>query len=211
MIYLVSSDVKFDDVKTLVLNEIKFSDFNVDLSEFDALVITSKNALGALKFNKILPRESLQIYAIGEASAEAARKFGFAQIYVGKNAHGDEFAREIASLVKNQKTLFLRAQKTASSVGKILRESGCELTEIIAYKNVAKHVNSELKPPKGSVIIFTAPSAVRNYIENFGWDESYKAVAIGKTTALELEKFTKPVISSEQNINSCVTLAKTLL
>ena len=172
--------------------------------------MTSKNSVNALKFNQILPA-SLQIYSIGESTSRAASEFGFTQIYTAKNAHGNDFAAEIAPLLKGKKTLFLRARETASSVGEILRESGVNLTQIIAYENVFKPLNEEQKPPKNSAIIFTAPSAVRNFTRNFGWDESYKAVAIGLTTAKELEKFSAPKVSAEQNINSCVSLAKTLL
>ena len=35
MIYLVGSNLEFDGVKTLVLNEIKFNKFSVNLAEFD--------------------------------------------------------------------------------------------------------------------------------------------------------------------------------
>ena len=210
MIYLVGSNLEFKGVKTLVLNEIKFNKFSVNLAEFGALILTSKNSVNALKFNRILPA-SLQIYSIGESTSRAASEFGFSQIYTAKNAHGNDFAAEIAPLLKGKKTLFLRARETASSVSEILRENGVNLTQIIAYENVFKPLEKEQKPPKNSVIIFTAPSAVRNFIRNFGWDKSYKAVAIGLTTAKELGNFTSPAVSAQQNINSCVSLAKTLL
>ena len=200
MIYLVGSNLEFEGVKTLVLNEIKFNKISVNLAEFDALVLTSKNSVNALKFNQISPA-NLQIYSIGDGTSRAATK----------NAHGNDFAAEIAPFLKGKKILFLRARATASSVGEILRESGVNLMQIIAYENVFKPLKEEQKPPKNSVIIFTAPSAVRNFTQNFGWDESYKAVAIGLTTAKELEIFTSPAVSAQQNINSCVSLAKTLL
>ena len=157
MIYLVGSNLEFEGVKTLVLNEIKFNKFSVNLAEFDALVLTSKNSVNALKFNQISP-DGLQIYSIGDGTSRAAREFGFAQIYTAKNAHGNDFAAEIASLLQGKKTLFLRARETASSVGEILRESGVNLTQIVAYENVFKPLEKEQKPPKNSVIIFTAPS-----------------------------------------------------
>ena len=53
MIYLVGSNLEFEGVKTLVLNEIKFNKFSANLAEFDALVLTSKNSVNALKFNQI--------------------------------------------------------------------------------------------------------------------------------------------------------------
>lgn len=211
MIYLVGSNLDYEGAKTLRLNEIKFSEFDVDLSKFEALVITSKNSIKALEFNQVKIDENLQIYAIGEASAKAAKQIGFKKIYIGENSHGKEFAGEILPLVKNKKTLYLRAKKTLSNLGGILEEESVDITQIVAYENVYLKVEAELKPKPKSVIIFTAPSAVKNFILNFGWDSSYKAVSIGKTTSKELVKFTKPLTSEIQSVESCIRLAKTLL
>ena len=215
MIYLIGSGAKFKGIETLVLNEIKFSEISVNLADFSALVITSKNAVEAMRFNRISPNKNLKIFAIGEASARAAREFGFCEIYVSQNAHGDAFAREISGVLAGKKTLFLRAGKTASSVAEILRDAGVDLTQIVAYENVYKPDTNLLKPPKGSVLIFTAPSAVRNFARNFSWQtsntERYKCVAIGETTAKELVKFCEPVVCAEQSVNACVSLAKTLI
>lgn len=51
-IYLLNS-TPFEGIKNLVLNEIIFYDFSINLTEFDALIITSKNVLKALKQIKI--------------------------------------------------------------------------------------------------------------------------------------------------------------
>ncbi|MDO5045493.1 uroporphyrinogen-III synthase [Campylobacter sp.] len=211
MIYLVGSNSFYKGVKTLKLNEISFFKFDVDLSKFEALVITSKNSIKALEFNQTKIDENLQIYAIGEASAKAAKQIGFKKIYIGENSHGKEFASEILPLLKDKKTLYLRAKKTVSNLGGILEEASVDITQIVAYENVCLKVEAELKPQPKSVIIFTAPSAVKNFISNFGWDESYKAVSIGKTTSEELAKFTTAITSEIQSVESCIRLAKTLL
>ena len=52
-IYLLS-ETPFEGVENLILNEIVFYDFSVDLSLYDALICTSKNALKALKKEKKL-------------------------------------------------------------------------------------------------------------------------------------------------------------
>lgn len=211
MIYLVGSNLDYEGTKTLKLNEIKFSKFSVDLSEFEALVITSKNSIKALEFNKIKIDKNLQIYAIGDASGNAAKQIGFDRIYIGQNSHGKEFASEILPHLKDKKTLYLRAKKTVSNLGGILEIAGVDITQIVAYENVCLKAEAGLKPESKSVIIFTAPSAVKNFISNFGWDKSYKAVSIGKTTSEELVKFTFPITSEIQSVESCIRLAKTLL
>lgn len=208
MIYLVGSNLEFKGVKTLILNEIKYQKFSVNLADFNAIVLTSKNSINALKFNSINADENSEIFAIGETTAEFARSYGFNKIYTAINSHGNEFAFEILSHLKGKNVLFLRAKDTVSNIDEILASNGISFTQIIAYKNAFKPSN-EPKPAPKSVIIFSAPSAVRNFIKNYGWDDSYGVVAIGKTTANEL-KFTKNLkISNIQTINECINLAKT--
>ncbi|EBH4174115.1 uroporphyrinogen-III synthase, partial [Campylobacter jejuni] len=47
-IYLLN-ETPFEGVENLILNEIIFYDFSVDLNLYDALICTSKNALKALQ------------------------------------------------------------------------------------------------------------------------------------------------------------------
>ena len=51
-IYLISH-TQNKAVKNLKVCEIEFLKFSVDLNKFEALVITSKNSIKALKFNNI--------------------------------------------------------------------------------------------------------------------------------------------------------------
>ncbi|QCD53044.1 uroporphyrinogen-III synthase [Campylobacter sp. RM16192] len=211
-IFLVSNTKSSDkEIINLNLSEIEFLKFDLNLAVFEVLVVTSKNSINALKFNDINIEKNIVVYAIGEPCAKAAKEVGFEQIYIAKNSHGNEFAYEIAPLIQGKKALFLRAKKTASRVGEILRENGCDITQVIAYQNACKRVGVEHKPESNSILIFTAPSAVNNFILNFGWDDSYKAVSIGKTTSGELMKFTKPITSEIQSVDYCIELAKTLL
>ena len=59
-IYLLN-EAKFKGVENLILNEIKFFDFNVNLKDFNALILTSKNAVKALERAKIKLNFTLQI------------------------------------------------------------------------------------------------------------------------------------------------------
>lgn len=210
MIYLVGSNKAYEGVKNIVLNEILCLDFSINLKDFDALVITSKNSLNALYHNSIKADKSLEIYAIGEPTANAALNYGFNKIYTSQNSYGDEFAIEIIPLLKDKKVLFLRAKKTASNIFEILKLNGVNVTQIIAYENLYKKADFREAPPKNSVIIFTAPSAVRHFVDSFGWDDSYKAVAIGQTTARELLFAKNLQISQIQSTDECVRVAKTL-
>ena len=210
-IYLVSNTKTADEsVVNLSVSKIEFFKFDLNLSEFDALVATSKNVFNALKFNEINALENLPVFAIASSCAAAAREFGFSEIYTGQNAHGDDFAREILPLLKDKKVLYLKGKDSASNFLEILQDGGVNIKAIVAYENVLNPCEMELKPPKNSILIFASPINVRNFLTNFGWDESYQTISIGKVTAKEL-KFSTPLVSQSQDINACIALAKTLL
>jgi len=210
-IYLVSNTKTADEsVINLSVSKILFLKFEINLSEYDTLVATSKNAFKALKFNEISALENLPVFAIASGCAAAAKGLGFTQIYTGQNAHGDDFAREILPLLKGKKVLYLKGKDSASNFLEILQDGGVNIKAVIAYENVLNPCKMELKPPKDSILIFASPINVRNFLSNFGWDESYQTISIGKVTAKEL-KFTTPIVSQNQDINACIALAKTLL
>ena len=210
-IYLVSNTKTADEsVVNLSVSKIEFLKFEINLSEFDALVATSKNAFNALKFNEISALENLPVFAIASGCAAAAKGLGFSEIYTGQNAHGDDFAREILPLLKGKKVLYLKGKDSASNFLEILQDGGVNIKAVVAYENVLNPCKMELKPPKDSILIFASPINVRNFLSNFGWDESYQTISIGKVTAKELN-FTKPLVSQSQDINACIALAKTLL
>ena len=210
-IYLVSNTKTADEsVVNLSVSKIEFLKFEINLSEFDALVATSKNAFNALKFNEISALENLPVFAIASGCAAAAKGLGFSEIYTGQNAHGDDFAREILPLLKGKKVLYLKGKDSASNFLEILQDGGVNIKAIVAYENVLNPCEMELKPPKNSILIFASPINVRNFLTNFGWDESYQTISIGKVTAKEL-KFSTPLVSQSQDINACIALAKTLL
>ncbi len=198
-----------ESVVNLSVSKIEFLKFELKLSDYDVLVATSKNVFNALKFNNI-KAINLSVFAIANSCAAAAREFGFSEIYTGKNAHGDDFAREILPLLKGKKVLYLKGKDSASNFLEILQDGGVNIKAIVAYENVLNPCKMELKPPKNSILIFASPLNVKNFLNNFGWDESYQVISIGKVTAKEL-KFTEPIVSQSQDINACIALAKTLL
>lgn len=209
-IYLISNTKTADEsVINLSVSKIEFLKFELNLSDYDVLVATSKNVFNALKFNNI-KAINLPVFAIANSCATAAREFGFSKIYTGKNAHGDDFAREILPLLKGKNVLYLKGKDSASNFLEILQDGGVNIKAIFAYENVLNPCKMELKPPKNSILIFASPLNVKNFLSNFGWDESYKVISIGKVTAKEL-KFTEPIVSQSQDINACIALAKTLL
>lgn len=210
MIYLISN-TPFDDesVEQISLCDIKFNKFNIDLSEFDALIVTSKNGINSLKFNSIILADIL-VFAIGKATALSCREFGFTQIYEAQNSHGSEFGAEILEKLYGKRVLFIKAKETISNLDIYFNQNGIDISVIDGYENLILKKDISSKPKSNSILIFTSPINVRAFIQNLGWDDSYKAVAIGKATAQALKPYTDPIISKSQTIKDCVELAKSL-
>ena len=210
MIYLISN-TPFDDesVEQISLCDIKFNKFNIDLSEFDALIVTSKNGINSLKFNSIILADIL-VFAIGKATALSCKEFGFTQIYEAQNSHGSEFGAEILEKLYGKRVLFIKAKETISNLDIYFNQNGIDISVIDGYENLILKKDMSSKPKSNSILIFTSPINVRAFIQNLGWDDSYKAVAIGKATAQALKPYTDPIISKSQTIKDCVELAKSL-
>ena len=210
MIYLISN-TPFDDesVEQISLCDIKFNKFNIDLSEFDALIVTSKNGINSLKFNSIILADIL-VFAIGKATALSCREFGFTQIYEAQNSHGSEFGAAILETLYGKRILFIKAKETISNLDIYFNQNGIDISVIDGYENLILKKDISSKPKPNSILIFTSPINVRAFIQNLGWDDRYKAVAIGKATAQALKPYTDPIISKSQTIKDCVELAKSL-
>ena len=210
MIYLISNTPFYDEsVEQISLCDIKFNKFNIDLSEFDALIVTSKNGINSLKFNSIILADIL-VFAIGKATALSCKEFGFTQIYEAQNSHGSEFGAEILEKLYGKRILFIKAKETISNLDIYFNQNGIDISVIDGYENLILKKDISSKPKSNSILIFTSPINVRAFIQNLGWDDSYKAVAIGKATAQALNPYTDPIISKSQTIKDCVELAKSL-
>lgn len=205
MIFVVSNSsiLETKNIKWLKVCEISFFNFQIKLNDFENIIFTSKNGVKSLEFNKISPNFNGKVFCIGEATFLEAKNFGFSNLYLAKNSHGNEFADEILPFLKN-KTLFIKALQNASNIGEILLKNGVNLQIINGYENLNLKLEISQKPPTNSKILFTSPKNLENFINNFGWDETYKAFAIGKTTAKALQNFTNPIICKTQNLKECI-------
>ena len=203
-IYLLNEQ-KFDDVENLEVFEIEYLRFDLDLEKYDALVFTSKNAIFSLEENGI-NWKSTPSYVIAPKTADIAKKFGANIAFIGFSGHGNDFANELIQYLKDKKTLYIRALKTVSNLTNILKENGINIDEIIAYKTSCNKQERKALD-KNSTIIFTSPSSVECFFKKYSWEDSFKAIAIGKTTALYLPKNIKCEISSLTSVEECVKLA----
>lgn len=209
-IYLISNTQSSDpSINNLAVCAIHFNKFTLDTSKFHSLIVTSKNAINALIYNNIKIDPSLKTYAIGEGSLKACKEAGLKRVYLAKNSHGREFAYEIEPLLGDEKILYISAKVTLSGLLDILKEKN--ITHIVGYENRCLNLEPSKKPPKNSILIFTSPRNLECFVENFGWDESYRVVSIGETTSRYLKKYCKDISqSTTQTLDECIKLANSL-
>jgi uroporphyrinogen-III synthase len=191
---------------TLQMIEIQYIPNSVDLKEYDALIFTSKN--GAIGIDKITKEWlSYPSYAIAPQTAKVVKELGGNVIFVGKKSHGDAFADEIIPQLQNKKALYIRGKEVVSNLLLILKNHNIECDELIVYETVCKKYEEKPILLKNSIIIFSSPSTLKCFFENYSWDESFVAIAIGNTTAKYFPSYITPLISEETSLESCVKKA----
>lgn len=204
-IYILS-DKKVDGAINLPVFKIDHIRKNIDFSSYDALVITSKNAIYSIESFDKSWRE-IPTYAIAKQTANTIEKFGGNLKFIGSSGHGDQFAKELIPKLKGKKVLYPRAFKVVSNLVDILNKNGVVCEESIVYETVCKDDIEDIKLVDKSIIIFSSPSTVNCFLENFIWDDSFRAICIGDTTAKYLPSYIKPIISDTTSLNSCVQKA----
>ncbi len=208
-IYLLSNK-KYDGVENIEVFDISYIKKDISFEKFDALIFTSKNAIYSID-NFSNSWKKIPSYAIAYQTARIVEELNGNLAFTGTKSHGDKFALELLPLLENKKVLYLRAKKTVSNITDILKSHKINITEEIVYETICKQEIKKEPLEDNSIFIFTSPSSYNCFMKSFDWNDSFTAIAIGKTTAKEFKKNTNYFISDETSINSCIKLAKSLL
>lgn len=207
-IYILN-DMKIEGVKNIPLLGIRFLPTDINILDYDALLFTSKNAVYSLdSFNQNW--KEVPSFVIAPKTANIIEKLGGKIGFVGSSGHGNEFATELIPVLKNKKALYLRAKKVVSNLIPLLKEAHIDVTDTIIYETACNKLENIEIPAKNSVIIFSSPSTINCFFDNFSWDQSYQAVVIGETTAKYLPHNISYFVSKTTSIDDCIALAKEL-
>jgi uroporphyrinogen-III synthase len=187
---------------------IAFETFEIELcfEGVDLLLFTSKQAVKSAEL--LNPAwKNFPAIAIGSATAKMVRSLGGEVCYQAKKFYGEVLSEEIATRFKEKKLLYLRPQKVAFDAKASLQKRGVLVQEKILYKTLCCLYPKEQNPPQGSTIIFTSPSTIHCFLENFGWDCSYVAIVIGETTKRHLPNDAICKVAKEPTIEACLQRA----
>jgi len=205
-IYLLSPTPRID-INHLPMITFAVTAREIDLSQCDTLMFSSKQAVRSADEIDVNWKK-IPCIAIGGATKKEIESLGGEVIHYPKHFYADELAEDIATLFSNRKILYLRPKKISFDSKGFLATKGIVLQEQIIYETTCISYTPEDAPVRDAIIIFTSPSSIHCFLENFGWDDSYTAVVIGRATQVHLPEGADFVVAEEPLIDACVRKAK---
>ncbi len=206
-IYLFSTTSHPDTIHINSLDTTLFTP-EINFSQYDALIITSKQVMLALtqyEKEKYINKPAL---CISTQTAKSFEELGGKVLKTG-SGYGENLGTLITAFPKEMKWLYLRAKNVASDFVTQTKELGYKIDEVIVYETFCSENILNIEVESDAVLIFTSPSSVKCFLRNNKIKDTQKIVVIGKTTAKALPKNSNFVISDETTIDSCVKIAKT--
>ena len=198
-VYLFSATPHTD---AIYINSLDFNFFKPDInfSNYDYLVLTSKKAVDALQQYNKNDYIDIPVLCISKFTKEYYEKSGGKVLEVGSGI-GSELQSIIDSYPKEKKWLYLRAKEIAGD--------GLDVDEAIVYESrCSKEIlNFELSH-EDSALIFTSPSSIKCFLRNNIIPIEAKVIVIGKTTAKHLPENIKYKMPKNSSIEECMNLLK---
>jgi|KBSSwiStaDraftv2_1062776.scaffolds.fasta_scaffold03027_10 uroporphyrinogen-III synthase len=153
------------------LLKIEFTrDVPLDFAGVQALIVTSRNALRAMASRRELPdARKLPLFAVGEATARAARDIGFANVTTGPGT-AEELAELIAATLepKHGPLVHLAGETLAFDLKSRLEAKGFTLRQPVLYRarpaeQLPAQALSLLKSGKVDGAILLSPLTARTF------------------------------------------------
>ena len=208
-IYLLSPSSK-KGTRSLPMISFSLATDSIDFSECDTLIFTSKQAV--ISAEKIDPAwKRFPTVAIGPATKKQIEALGGKVVYHPDSFYGETLSRDLSNYFRDKNLLYLRPKRVSFDMKEYLGKEGIFLHEQILYETSCIKYDKLDAPSNGAIIIFTSPSTISCFFQNFKWDESYTAVVIGEATVKHLRPEMEYVIADEPLIDACIKKAKSIL
>lgn len=173
-----------------------------ELDGFDAILFLSRNAVRYI-FSRCrelgIKCEAMQskkcmIAAVGQGTAQEIESQGYRVDFVAKNQSGESLVKELGGRVAGRKVFLPRSDRGDERLSKALRETGAQVTEVVAYRTAApEQIDADVlgRVRRGQVdaIIFASPSAFQAFSDCLAGEDlaelsaRVRFAAIGPTTA----------------------------
>ena len=204
-IYLISK-TPYKGVIHIPILTITFLTPTIDFSHYNGIILTSKQSLIALQ-HYTFSWDKLQCICVSEPTAEAARKTGAHNLYVG-NGYGQSIPEVMKRESLEGRWLYLRPKVIASEWVDVARSNGIMIDEAVVYETTCNQEASGVHIEENGVLIFTSPSSIECFSQWYKILPTHSVVAIGKTTAKLFETAKEVHISPEASIPSAIKLAR---
>lgn len=206
-IYLFSK-TSHPDVNHIPILATHFFQPTIDFSKYDAIVLTSKQAVTALEKIGSAWR-ALPVLTIADLTAKMAEEAGATVIRRG-DGYGDSLAEIIIHGHHQLRWLYPRPEIVASDFSELVRDAGVKLDDVVVYKTSCDAQAASVELEDDAVLIFTSPFTIACFLESHAFKPTQKIVAIGKTTKSALPDSLVVYMPEKTSVESCVRLAKQL-
>jgi len=208
-IYLLSP-LGYKDTLSLPMIEFSLTVSSLDLSAYDLLMFTSKQAV--LSAEVLNPEwKEIPCLAIGKATSRQIEALGGTVFYQPESFYAKVLTQDIVNKFQGKQIVYLRPKVVSFDSKSFFSSQGIKLSQKVIYETQCKVYTIDKKPSKDAIIIFTSPSTIECFFNNFTWDNSYTAVVIGESTKAHLASDIRVYVADEPCIRACVDKAKQIL
>ena len=207
-IYLFATSKHPDAISAKSL-EVRFLKPSIDFTQYDYLIITSKQTVKALEQYKREDFIDIPALCVSVKTAASYENFGGNILDIG-DGYGDNLVKNIKEKPEDKKWLYLRAEVIASDFIQRCQADGYDIDEEILYVSECATEGMEVEVCDKPILIFTSPSSIECFLKTHTISTDAKVVVIGKTTAKALPKNIEYEVAKKTSIESCMELALTL-
>jgi uroporphyrinogen-III synthase len=204
-IYLFSTSSHPDAIGVNSL-DVEFLRPDIDFSKYDYFILTSKQAVKALKRYDPSESTSKKALCVSTLTAKSYEDIGGETLDVG-SGYGDRLVDKIKKYPKSAKWLYLRAKVVASDFVETCKRDGFDIDEAVVYESACSREILEVKVQDDAILIFTSPSSLNCFLKTHTINARNKVIVIGDTTAKAVPKNIRHIVSSQTSIQDCVRLA----
>lgn len=122
--------------------------------------------------------KDIQIAVLGKGTAKTLAEFGLKADFTGIDSDTQQVAHDFLSNIGNQ-TVYLPVGKQTLGVLEAVIPAD-QLIKHTVYDTLSKLVKLEVEP---DVLVFTSPSNVASYLQQYQLKSDQRIIAIGNTTA----------------------------
>ena len=205
-IYLFSISSHVDAISVNSL-DITLFEPNINFTQYDYFIITSKQTSEALK--QYVKPELKPALCVSIASAKSYEELDGKVLDIG-GGYGDNLIDKIHQYPKNTKWLYLRAKTVASDFVSTCKDDGYEIDEVVVYESDCSKDILHVRVQSDATLIFTSPSSIKCFLKNHTIKQANKVIVIGKTSAKALPDNIEYIISEKTTIDSCMDIASEL-